>query len=42
MISTPDARFMTMDIKDFYLNNPTEWYEYMLIPVKDIPRCIME
>jgi hypothetical protein len=31
-----------MDIKDFYLNNPTEWYEYMRIPIKDIPQCIME
>ena len=42
VISTLDARFMTMDIKDFYLNNPMEWYEYMRIPVKDIPQCIME
>ena len=33
---------MMMDIKDFYLNNPMEWYEYMRIPVKDIPQCIME
>ena len=37
IISTLDARFMTMDIKDFYLNNPMEQYEYMHIPVKDIP-----
>ena len=33
---------MTMDIKDFYLNNPMERYEYMHIPIKDIPQCIME
>ena len=42
VISTLDARFMTMDIKDFYLNNPMEQYEYMRIPIKDIPLCIME
>ena len=42
VISTPDARFMTKDIKDFYLNNPMERYEYMRIPVNMIPQCIME
>ena len=31
-----------MDIKDFYLNNPMEVFEYMRIPVKDIPAIIME
>jgi hypothetical protein len=39
-ISTPDARFMTVDIKDFYLNTPMERYEYMRIPVQDIPNDI--
>jgi len=28
-ISTPNANFMTMDIKDFYLNTPMARYEYM-------------
>jgi hypothetical protein len=28
-ISTPDARFMVADIKDFYLNTPMEPYKYM-------------
>ena len=42
IISTVDARFVTMDIKDFYLNDPMEWYEYMRIPIKDILQCIME
>jgi hypothetical protein len=36
-LSTPDAEFMTMDIKDFYLNTPMEHYEYMRIPLKTIP-----
>jgi hypothetical protein len=29
IISTENARFMTMDIKDFYLNTPMARYEYM-------------
>ena len=28
-ISTPDARFMTLDIKDFYYGTPMSRYEYM-------------
>jgi hypothetical protein len=40
--STPGAKFATIDIKDFYLNTPMERYEYMRIPVKDIPAVIME
>jgi hypothetical protein len=28
-ISTPNAKYMTMDIKDFYLNTPMVRYEYM-------------
>lgn len=41
-ISTPGARWMCMDIKDFYLNNPMNRYEYMQIPVSQIPKRIME
>ncbi len=29
IISTAGAKFMTMDIKDFYLNPPMARYEYM-------------
>ena len=29
IISTPNAKFMTMDIKDFYLNTPMAQYKYM-------------
>ena len=28
-ISTPGAKFMTLDIKDFYLNTPLKRYEYL-------------
>ena len=30
-ISTPDARFMTIDIKDFYYGTPMARYEYMKV-----------
>jgi hypothetical protein len=42
VVSTPEAKFMTMDISDFYLNTPMERYEYMQIPLAAIPACIME
>ena len=42
VISTPGARFCAFDIKDFYLNTPMDRYEYMRIPVKQIPTAIFE
>jgi hypothetical protein len=36
VMSTPDAEFMMIEIKDFYLNTFMEHYEYMRIPVKVI------
>ena len=42
VISTPDARFMTLDIKDFYLNTEMRHYEYMRIPVSSILPKIMK
>ncbi|GFH47516.1 hypothetical protein CTEN210_03991 [Chaetoceros tenuissimus] len=41
-ISTDNARFMSIDIKDFFLNNPMQRYEYAQIPVRWIPEDIME
>ena len=41
VLSTPGAHFATADISNFYLNNPMERYEYMRIPVRDIPPTIM-
>jgi hypothetical protein len=35
-ISTPGAKFLVIDIKNFYLNTPLERYEYMVI----MTRCI--
>jgi Reverse transcriptase (RNA-dependent DNA polymerase) len=42
VISTPGARFMTLDIKDFYLNTIMKWEDrvYMRIPERAIPESI--
>ena len=42
VVSTPNAKFCTMDIKDFYLNTPMEQYKYMCIPIDIIPDDIFE
>ena len=36
-ISTPGAKFMTLDIKEFYLNTPLSRYEYLRLKLDDIP-----
>jgi hypothetical protein len=41
VISTPGARFMTLDIKDFFLGTPMSAYEYMKVPIDVIPDEIM-
>ena len=40
IISTPNAKFMTMDIKDFYLNTPMARYEYMRLRLADMPKDV--
>ena len=42
IISTPGAKFMTMDIKDFYLNTPMTRYEYMRLKISDMPDDVIE
>jgi hypothetical protein len=42
IISTENARFMTMDIKDFYLNTPMARYEYMHLRLADMPDDVVE
>jgi hypothetical protein len=42
VVSTPTAKFMTCDLKDFYLGTPMERYEYMRVPIHMIPDEIME
>jgi hypothetical protein len=42
VISTPDARFMCTDVKDFYLNTPMARYEYMRLPPRILPQEIVD
>ena len=40
IISTPRAKFVTMDIKSFYLNTPLKRYEYLQLKMSDIPEDV--
>ena len=42
ILSTPDALFMTIDLKDFYLETLMDRYEYVCIPLTMIPDEIMK
>ena len=42
VILTENSRFMTMDIKDFYLNTPMACYEYMHLRLADMPDNVIE
>jgi hypothetical protein len=37
VLSTPGAKYMTGDLKDFYLNTPMERYENVRLPIEVIP-----
>ena len=41
-ISTPEARFMCLDIKDFYLNTTMHRSEYMRVDIRTIPQAIID
>jgi hypothetical protein len=44
IVSTPNGRHATTDVKDFYLNTPMDekdWI-YLKIPVTDVPQCIID
>ena len=42
VISTPGARFMTTDIKDFYFNTPLERPEYLQTKLSYFPEDVIE
>jgi hypothetical protein len=42
VLSTPDAKYMTVDIKNFYLNTPLDRYEYMRVPLGLIPQHLID
>eukprot|EP00957_Ditylum_brightwellii_P071981 5470775-Ditylum_brightwellii.AAC.1 len=37
VVSTPNAKFMMIDIKDFYLNTPMPRFEYMRLKLSNLP-----
>jgi hypothetical protein len=41
-ISTPNANYMAMDIKDFYLNTPMARYEYMQLQIANMPNDVIK
>ena len=41
-LSTQNEKFMCADISNFYLNNPTDRYEYTQIPLGIIPDEIIQ
>ena len=42
VISTPEAKFMIMDIKNFYLNTPLKTYKYLHLKMDDIPEDVWQ
>ena len=38
VISTKGVKFMSIDIKNFYLNKPMSRYEYMRLKISDLPQ----
>jgi len=42
VISTPNAKFMTIDIKDFYLMTPMDRYEYFRMKLELFPEDIIK
>jgi hypothetical protein len=42
IISTPNAKFMTIDIKDFYLKTPMVRYEYFRMKLELFPEDIIK
>jgi hypothetical protein len=42
IVSTPGAKFMSLDISNFYLETPMKRYEYMRMKLQDIPDEIIE
>ncbi len=41
IISTPNAKFMTIDVKDFYLMTPMDRYEYFRMKLELFPQNII-
>ena len=42
VLSTPDGKYLIVDVKNFYLNNPMNKAEYIKIALKIPPQEIIE
>ena len=42
IVSTPGAKFMGIDIKNFYLNTPMARYEYLKMKIEHFPEDVIE
>ena len=42
VISTKGAKFMSIDIKNFYLNTPVARYEYMRLKIAELPQNFID
>ena len=42
VLSTPNAKFITLDVANFYLGTPMERPEFMRLPIKVIPQEIID
>ena len=41
-LSTPGAKWLGLDVKNYYLGTPMDNYEYMFIPINQIPQEIID
>ena len=41
-LSTPGAKWLGLDVKNYYLGTPMDNYEYMFIPIHQIPQEIID
>ncbi len=42
VLSTEGAKYICLDIKNFYLSTPLDWYEYMKMPIALFPEWIVK
>ena len=42
VISTKGSKFMSIDIKNFYLNTPMARYEYMRLKISELPQDFID
>jgi hypothetical protein len=42
VLSTPNAKYVVLDIKDFYYGTQMQRYEYMKLPIKLIPQEVID